>query len=241
MHQTAYWNWQVKARLQPDISSQDLDSRFESFAAVQAASSALHRHMECLSGSEISRLRSLRKLLASREAILASEVRPRNDLCGTRHRGREVDPSLARMFKLLWVRSICLGPVKKRLQWVLQNKYDQSTVRVHRSKNSRAKSISQQKVERKAREHRHSNRLRRKKVDGNSMKGTKASFGSDVISPFFSPPNEVSHWQAACESGRVLLRLLPRWRIYETRRGFVCGSPAGEQTRERLVVQMWRV
>ena len=29
-----------------------------------------------------------------------------------------------------------------------------------------------------------------------------------LFSFFFSPPNEVSHWQAACESGRVWLRLL---------------------------------
>lgn len=37
------------------------------------------------------------------------------------------------------------------------------------------------------------------------MEEIETRFGSDVI-PFL--PNEVSHWQAACESGRVCLRLL---------------------------------
>ena len=91
--QTACLNWQVKARLQPDISSRDLGSRSGSFAAEQAGRSALQRHMACLTESEVSRCRSLWKLLASREVILAFEMRKRNDLRGTRHRGHPVDPS----------------------------------------------------------------------------------------------------------------------------------------------------
>ena len=31
---------------------------------------------------------------------------------------------------------------------------------------------------------------------------------NEVAVTLFSPPDEVSHWQAACESGRVWLRLL---------------------------------
>ena len=89
---SAYWSRQVKARLQPDISSRDLGSRFGSFAAMQAETSALQRHAECLSGSGRSRHRSLWKPLASREVILASEMR--------RHREHPVDPSRTTTFKL---------------------------------------------------------------------------------------------------------------------------------------------
>lgn len=38
------------------------------------------------------------------------------------------------------------------------------------------------------------------------MEEIETRFGSGVI--LFPTPNEVSHWQAACESGRVWLRLL---------------------------------
>ena len=63
-----------------------------------------------------------------------------------------------------------------------------------------------------------------------------------AVTLFFSFParrQEVSHWQAACESGKVWLRLLQSGG-YETCRVSYAVEPAEKQTSVVLVVQMWR-
>ena len=161
------------------------------------------------------------------------------DIVGTRLIHRE-----QRCSSFRWFRGVCHGPVKSRSLCVLQNTYDQITVRVQRSKelsgSSKQKTVSEQDKRRRTREHSNCSRLGLKSGGGKQRERSEErnEVDSDVI-PLFSARTEVSHWQAACESGRVWLRLLQSGG-YETCRVSYAVEPAEKQTSVALVVQMWR-
>jgi hypothetical protein len=91
---------------------------------------------------------------------------------------------------------------------VLKSKYDQITVRVQRSKklygSSKAETIFQQD---KRRTWKHSAMLSFER-EVEEKNGVERKDETTVTLFFSRTEQKVSHWQAACESGRVWLRLL---------------------------------